>query len=619
MLPTLAIPAQGARFNTEGPPAIWQDPSEHILSGNGSSLQHARSVYAAGPVEVLPGLFLGDEFNARDDALLAHLGITTILNVAKETTLPFQSDADSSQLDLLASASLSRGMRNVTIGEAAATPTSSSRQDPPMTGAQEAFFTPLTSMPPPLLPSLQGVMEKGSSFYLRNTTSTPNLHFPFATSNGRQAESDVTDREEAMSSLPSADSTPPSPASHLPALDKLPRYSPNDILTSFNSSDQTTATSTSSTFSIPSITLPHNAVALNVLPSPQTGRTQALRYIKLPWTHDETDLAGSGAGGFVTGCSIIADALGIDFTTGQATRSESAKEGILVHCQCGVSRSATLVIAFVMQAAAYNYHFQRTQTLTGMHDCYEMVKELSSSISPNCSLIYQLVEWERHLSKQAAIAAKEMQATSFSSTEKKWGNEAMNEEDWTRMRMDEERKEREEEDRSREVRLQEAKAAALQKSNALLHSSPPTGVGASGIGARRRRPTPSLMLASSAKATADRAVAEQDKSQAAPALSQLVEGGSQSLAIRSLQAGRPLKVLTLSPALHSSSSSTSTLLAGVSPKLSGSFGLSGQSAAERRSKHKRTFSSELPAWSRRSSVTAMEPAVVEDEDSVMEM
>jgi hypothetical protein len=363
-------------------------------------------------------------------------------------------------------------------------------------------------------------------------------------------------------------------------------------------------------------------VALNVLPSPQTGRTQGLRYIKLPWTHDETELAGSGAGGFITGCSIIADALGIDFTTGQTTRASNVKEGILVHCQCGVSRSATLVIAFVMQAAAYNYHFQETQRLTGMHDCYELVKELSSSISPNCSLIYQLVEWERYLSKQvAASAATEIQAMghpSALSPDKKWGNEAMNEEDWTRMRMDEERKEREEEDKSREVRLQEAKAAALRKSS--ISQSPPSGgVGATGIGARRKRPTPSLKLASSARATADHAVSEQDKSQAAP-LSKLDEGAPQSLALKSLQGARPsLRALTMSPPLQTTSSNTSatsTLLAGSSPKPSGTFGQLGQSAAERRSKHKRTFSSELPAWNRPSSITAMAP--VEDEDSVME-
>ena len=47
-----------------------------------------------------------------------------------------------------------------------------------------------------------------------------------------------------------------------------------------------------------------------------------------------------------------------------------------------------------MQAAAYEYDFDKTRNLTGMHDCYEMVKDLSSSISPNISLIYQLVEWE---------------------------------------------------------------------------------------------------------------------------------------------------------------------------------------------------------------------------------
>ncbi|KAJ2723105.1 hypothetical protein GGI07_002864 [Coemansia sp. Benny D115] len=59
-------------------------------------------------------------------------------------------------------------------------------------------------------------------------------------------------------------------------------------------------------------------------------------------------------------------------------------EGVLVHCQLGVSRSATLAIAYVM----------RTMAL-GFADAYEYVRLRAPCISPNLSLIVQLSAYDR--------------------------------------------------------------------------------------------------------------------------------------------------------------------------------------------------------------------------------
>ncbi|KAG0347902.1 hypothetical protein BG004_006621 [Podila humilis] len=59
---------------------------------------------------------------------------------------------------------------------------------------------------------------------------------------------------------------------------------------------------------------------------------------------------------------------------------------VLVHCQLGVSRSASLVIAYVMRA----------QTM-GLSEAYDYVKQLSAVISPNMTLMYQLAEFEKSL------------------------------------------------------------------------------------------------------------------------------------------------------------------------------------------------------------------------------
>lgn len=59
--------------------------------------------YLDGPVQVLPGIWLGSEDNARDWKALFERGIKSILNVAKEVNSPFDSSASSQPLRPFAS------------------------------------------------------------------------------------------------------------------------------------------------------------------------------------------------------------------------------------------------------------------------------------------------------------------------------------------------------------------------------------------------------------------------------------------------------------------------------------------------------------------------------------
>ncbi|KAI8896791.1 dual specificity phosphatase [Globomyces pollinis-pini] len=61
-----------------------------------------------------------------------------------------------------------------------------------------------------------------------------------------------------------------------------------------------------------------------------------------------------------------------------------SKQPILIHCHQGVSRSAALVIGYLMKI------YKMT-----CHDAYNLVKDRAPSISPNVSLIAQLVECEK--------------------------------------------------------------------------------------------------------------------------------------------------------------------------------------------------------------------------------
>ncbi|KAJ2799115.1 hypothetical protein H4R20_004555 [Coemansia guatemalensis] len=95
-------------------------------------------------------------------------------------------------------------------------------------------------------------------------------------------------------------------------------------------------------------------------------------YHHLRWDHDEPNLAR-----YFAECFEFID------------RARTNHEGILVHCQLGVSRSASLVIAYVM----------RTMEL-GFGQAYEYVRVRAPCISPNISLISQLCEFGRVLEKQ---------------------------------------------------------------------------------------------------------------------------------------------------------------------------------------------------------------------------
>jgi tyrosine-protein phosphatase MSG5 len=63
-------------------------------------------------------------------------------------------------------------------------------------------------------------------------------------------------------------------------------------------------------------------------------------------------------------------------------------QSVLIHCQCGVSRSASLVMAYFMKYYQFGYN-----------DAYKKLKAIVPQISPNLSLIYELIEWGEWLEK----------------------------------------------------------------------------------------------------------------------------------------------------------------------------------------------------------------------------
>ncbi|OAD05062.1 hypothetical protein MUCCIDRAFT_171046, partial [Mucor lusitanicus CBS 277.49] len=89
----------------------------------------------------------------------------------------------------------------------------------------------------------------------------------------------------------------------------------------------------------------------------------------LPWQHNQDNLAVE-----------LSKAIDI------IDRARNAGQTILVHCQCGVARSATVIIAYIM----------KTYSMP-MQDAYNHVKHLAPPISPNLGLLFQLREFEQKI------------------------------------------------------------------------------------------------------------------------------------------------------------------------------------------------------------------------------
>lgn len=95
-------------------------------------------------------------------------------------------------------------------------------------------------------------------------------------------------------------------------------------------------------------------------------KQDTVEYIHVPWQHNES--------------------LATDLPRLTAFIEQRRDKRILVHCQQGVSRSASLVIAYIMQ-----------QKSMDVNQAYAYVKERAPGIGPNMTLIYQLCEWGKML------------------------------------------------------------------------------------------------------------------------------------------------------------------------------------------------------------------------------
>lgn len=120
---------------------------------------------------------------------------------------------------------------------------------------------------------------------------------------------------------------------------------------------------------------PHTAgLASPVTPKPKATEPE---YIHVPWDHNSEILDD-----LYSLCQIIENRV-------------SNGKNVLIHCQLGVSRSASLVIAYGL--------FKGFKS--DFHSMYTFVKERSQWVGPNMSLIYQLMDFRTKVSSGEFIVA----------------------------------------------------------------------------------------------------------------------------------------------------------------------------------------------------------------------
>lgn len=293
--------------------------------------------YQNGPREVLPGIYLGSEQNARDVTLLNEIGFSCIINVAKEVECPWNLPSHQSP-------SLTPMPTN--SGEMTSADTTPNQE-----------LTPVSLATPTPSQRLQVPNQQSNSrtFLVRPTASTPNLHRSYK-------KSPESNKLMNTGSTSTHHKKPSSTGNPVNDNGEIECEFPSDI---------------------------------------STGRP-SLEYHKLPWSHDQDGLAMGGK---------------FDEIFEKIDQAIAKGKKILIHCQCGVSRSATLVIGYCMResflkrkSSGIGFHHSNANGNAnggngGMHEAYTFVKEKSPWAGPNMGLIYQLIEYEKVLKKKITISS----------------------------------------------------------------------------------------------------------------------------------------------------------------------------------------------------------------------
>lgn len=359
--------------------------SSFVGGGDGSSDGPVEEFpYALGPREILPGIYLGSEQNAKDAAVLRDWRIRFVLNVAKEVECPWLDEvqvlAAQDALDRLdlngistpAVAAVSEDLVSPRIR----TPTARRPSPPRRAQSHTTDASPIMaespgptdplnltgpSAPAPLVSSSPTPPVRPT--FMRPTASTPNLQAAFdpLSSPPPPPVPPLPDMRDLSAVYPGLSESPPPPEAEPlmmppPSASSAPERDRAASSTTRSSRHAGTATTTTQQQPSRPGCCSSSTDTIRIPSNPGSGRPE-LDYLWLKWGHDESDL-------------VEAKKFQAAFDFLDEARERDGR--VLVHCQCGVSRSATVVIAYCMREAAKALEEGREAAelagCTGMHD-----------------------------------------------------------------------------------------------------------------------------------------------------------------------------------------------------------------------------------------------------------
>lgn len=290
--------------------------------------------YQFGPKEILPGLYLGSEQNAKDPAILQRLGITQVICCAKEVACPWL--AEDTVLTEQVSASSSEKASQAG-GEPALYSASNAANLP-----QEPHTATYLTLPPisnlmTSSPTSQPSRSPSPSrpLFLRPTASTPNL------------------KEKQRFRGPLGE-----PSTRSQAGVAVATVNGEAVISPRTSTRR--------------ISSQHPGYLHRHFDANRTSGRPALDYTKLPWGHDEDNVVEHFDNYEI--CELI-----------DRARQDGGR--CLVHCQLGVSRSATLMIGYCMRQAFLKRDMDVMVDVKSMHDSYSYVRAKSRWVAPNIGLL----------------------------------------------------------------------------------------------------------------------------------------------------------------------------------------------------------------------------------------
>lgn len=322
-----------------------QDQGLHHIASKSSS-----TPYRSDPIEILPGLWLGSERNARNRQTLYRHRITHIVNVGIECRSYFA--ANSADVETQHRQQRSR------LALSPSSPSSAQSSSSMKSMKSGDIESPLRS-----------------AGAICDSLPTSPIYNPLNLQQHQQTPSSSAYSPLTPSPLSSNSSLPKSPVSQgcgggsglqLPRMERL---SIDNIDTLDCSTEEFVVTEKDSSILSP------------------------IEYLKLPFTHHQSDICDY----FTEAFDFIDRGRGIIPTQkDKVTTTSSINDfndlitkcgtGVLVHCKQGVSRSATIIIGYVMRTKKMRFQ-----------QAYDFVKRKSPPISPNLELVYQLMDYEKIL------------------------------------------------------------------------------------------------------------------------------------------------------------------------------------------------------------------------------